>query len=241
MPDPPEKPPGPVEWSIWEQRLAELRRREREPATLHILADEPRDGFELPEAPSASVEWSIWDPAPPPLRRPTARDAAGSAGAHAGDAPFLVRRRARRLVGAVAATATTVTAAVALASVLSAPQGPSGPAPQRASSGLQANQPTRGSFRLATPPSSSRPLTSATHRDSRRKPAVEPKAKSTSKAPKLVSPGSGTGVPTTVQYHSAASQTPTAPANSSPQAEAAPTPNASSASASASHEFGFEH
>lgn len=236
--DPPEDPPAPVEWSIWEPLPAELRWRERKPVTLHILADEPGRGFEPPKPPSAPVEWSIWDPAPPPLRRRAPPDAAWSAGTHAGGPPILGRRRPRRLIGAVAAT---VTAAVALASVLGVLHGQAGPAPQRASSGLQASQPIGGSSGLAAQPSSARRRPTATHAGTHRKPAGGPATKTTSKVPKLVPTGSGVGVPAAVQYRSPKVESPTNSSTSPPAAEDTSTPNASSASASASHEFGFEH
>src|ERR1017187_10631474 len=43
-PDPPENPPPPGEWSIWEPIPAGLAWRERKPVTPQILADEPGAG-----------------------------------------------------------------------------------------------------------------------------------------------------------------------------------------------------
>jgi hypothetical protein len=237
--DPPEDPPPVGEWSIWEQLPAELRWRERKPVTLHILADEPGHGFERPEPPSAPGEWSIWDPMPAPLPRRPAPDAARSAGAQAGGPPTRGLRRSRRLIAPVAAAAGTAIAAVALASVLGVLHGQSRPTPQRASSGLQASKQIQGSSGLAAQPTSPRHRSTATHPGSRRRTAGEPKAKTTSKAPKLVPSGSGGGVSATVQYRSAASQSPTSASTSPAPAEGTATPNATSASAS--REFGFEH
>lgn len=228
----PENPPAPVQWSIWDPLPPELRRRERKPATLHILADEPGGGLAQPGAPSATGEWSIWDPAPPPRPRRHAPDAGRSAGP-----PVRGLRRPRRLVRATAATIGTIAVAVALASVLGVLRGQSRPTPQRASSGLPASRSNGGSSGVAAQPSSPPRRGMAAHA----RPAQGRTTKTRTKAPKLVQSGPGVTVSRAVRYQLATVQSPTAQSPSPPPAENTTSPDASSASANASREFGFEH
>ncbi len=196
---------------------ARLNWRERKPAALKVLADEPGD-LSGSQDPPASGEWSIWDPSPPPLRRRKASDSGRSSGARA-VGPRVRRHPPSRFIGAVAVAVGTITAAAALALGLLALDHSSGPPSQRASSALQASRPSSTGLAKSTPP---RPHRSTAARAGSHRGPAERTSRATNRVPKLAAVGAGRGVSATVQYVAPTGPSPTPTSASPPPAETAP-------------------